>query len=108
MKLFACSTSRSEAIQLQDMKRLTSRYVVEVCFLGCQKNTLNQPQYLSQYQESTGLVVQRSLMSLPLLKAPLFLLSDDFYDGFGLFFISYLCNIYPYLLPIYSLKRGVL
>jgi hypothetical protein len=57
MKLFVCSTSRSEAIQLQDMKRLTSRYVVEVYFLGCQKKPEKAPRCFSKHQGSTGLVV---------------------------------------------------
>jgi len=71
------------------------------------KSTERAFQCLNEYQEGAGQLVQRSPSCFPLVEAQSSLLSVDIFDVLTVLFISYLYSIYPYLTPVYSLKRGV-
>lgn len=71
-----------------------------------QKKTKKALKYLREHLPASGCLVQRSQSSLPLLTSSLDLLSVKINGVLDSFFNRCLCNIYFYLLSIYSLKGG--
>jgi hypothetical protein len=80
---------------------VTTKQNLNACFLldtGCQKSTEKRFKYSQEHQGNAGLIV----LCLPQERRN----NDGIIDDLTTFFNRCLYSIYPYLHPIYSLKRG--